>query len=288
MKIVRNIDEMTEISKEIISNRKTHGLVPTMGYLHEGHLSLVRQAVNDNDFVTTSVFVNPTQFGPNEDFESYPRNEEKDINSLQKLGVDYVFAPTVGEMYFKDHSTYVLENELSNVLCGEKRPGHFKGVTTVVSKLFNIIKPTRAYFGQKDAQQFRVIRRMVRDLNFTVELVEMPIVREKDGLAMSSRNIYLTNEQRREAPLIHRALLKGKERIKEGKNDVSEIKDVIKKIIGDSENIKIDYIEIVDEQTLNILDKINDADRDRVIIAIAAFVGQARLIDNEIVDLSNP
>ncbi|MEA2066225.1 MAG: pantoate--beta-alanine ligase [Thermotogota bacterium] len=288
MKIVRNIKEMTEISKEFISNRKTHGLVPTMGYLHEGHLSLVRQAVKDNDCVTTSVFVNPTQFGPNEDFESYPRNEEKDINSLQKLGVDYVFAPTVGEMYFKDHSTYVLENKLSKVLCGEKRPGHFKGVTTVVSKLLNIIKPTRAYFGQKDAQQFRVIRKMVRDLNFTVELVEMPIIREKDGLAMSSRNIYLTNEQRREAPLIHKALLKGKELIKDGKNDVSEIKDAVKKIIGDSENIKIDYIEIVDEQTLNILDKINDAKSDSVIIAIATFVGKARLIDNEIVYLRNP
>jgi pantoate--beta-alanine ligase len=288
MKIVRNIEEMTEISKEIISDRKTHGLVPTMGYLHEGHLSLVRQAVKDNDCVTASVFVNPTQFGPNEDFESYPRDEKKDIHSLRKLGVDYVFAPTVGEMYFQDHSTYVLENELSKVLCGEKRPGHFKGVTTVVSKLLNIIKPTRAYFGQKDAQQFRVIRRMVRDLNFTVELIEMPIVREKDGLAMSSRNIYLTSEQRTEAPLIHKALLKGKELIKEGKNDVSEIKETVKKIIGNSENIKIDYIEVVDEQTLNILDKINDAKSDSVIIAIAAFVGKARLIDNEIVDLSNP
>ncbi|TYB80813.1 MAG: pantoate--beta-alanine ligase [Kosmotoga sp.] len=287
MKIVRDPAEMIVISKEIFTSKKSHGLVPTMGYLHEGHLSLVRQAVTDNDYVTTSIFVNPTQFGPNEDYESYPRDEKKDIQLLEKLGVDCVFAPATKDMYLSDHSTYVLENELSKVLCGEKRPGHFRGVTTVVSKLFNIVKPTRAYFGQKDAQQFRVIRRMVRDLNFTVELVEMPVVREGDGLAMSSRNIYLSSEQRKDAPLIHKALLEGKELIEKGIDDVNQIKNTIKKTIDKGEYIKLDYLEVVDEKTLNVLKNISDAEKNRVIIAIAAFVGRARLIDNEIVKLDN-
>ncbi|MFO7880998.1 MAG: pantoate--beta-alanine ligase [Kosmotogaceae bacterium] len=287
MKIVRNPAEMTEISYNIITSKYSHGLVPTMGFLHEGHLSLVRKAVADNDNVTTSVFVNPTQFGPNEDFESYPRDEVKDFTLLKELGVDYIFAPGVNDMYYTDHSTYVLENNISKVLCGEVRPGHFRGVTTVVSKLFNIVQPTRVYFGQKDAQQFRVIRRMVRDLNFQVELVEMPIVREEDGLAMSSRNIYLSKEERKDAPLIHKALLKGKEFIEKGNTDVNEIKNIIKKMIGSSVHIKLDYIEIVDEKTLNILKDIKDASGNKVIIAIAAFVGEARLIDNEIVVIKN-
>lgn len=287
MKIVRDPAEMIAISKEIFVNKNSHGLVPTMGYLHEGHLSLVKQAVTDNDYVTTSIFVNPTQFGPNEDYESYPRDEKRDIQLLEKFGVDCVFAPATKDMYFSDHSTYVLENELSKVLCGEKRPGHFSGVTTVVSKLFNIVKPTRAYFGQKDAQQFRVIRRMVRDLNFNVELVEMPIVREEDGLAMSSRNIYLSSEQRKDAPLIHKALLEGKKLIEKGIDDVDQIKNTIKKTIDKSEYIILDYLEVVDENTLNVLRSVSDAEKNRVIIAIAAFVGRARLIDNEIVKLDN-
>ncbi len=285
MKIIRNPLEMTNISNVIISDKHSHGLVPTMGFLHEGHLSLVKKAVADNDYVTTSVFVNPTQFGPNEDFESYPRDEEKDFRLLDNLGVDYVFSPSVSDMYYSDHSTYVLENELSKVLCGEKRPGHFKGVITVVSKLFNIVKPTHAYFGQKDAQQFRVIRRMVRDLNFNVELIEMPVVREEDGLAMSSRNIYLSKEERKDAPLIHNSLLKAKKLIEEGSTDVNEIKKSVKAVFTRSIHIKLDYIEIVDEKTLNKLDDIKEATGNKVIIAIAAFVGKARLIDNEIVDI---
>ncbi|MFW6120620.1 MAG: pantoate--beta-alanine ligase [Petrotogales bacterium] len=286
MKIVSNPLDMTKISNVIVSDKHSHGLVPTMGFLHEGHLSLVKKAVADNDYVTTSVFVNPTQFGPNEDYESYPRDEEKDFKLLNNLGVDYLFSPSVSDMYYSDHSTNVLENDLSKVLCGEKRPGHFKGVTTVVSKLFNIVKPTHAYFGQKDAQQFRVIRRMVRDLNFNVELIEMPIVREEDGLAMSSRNIYLTKEERKDAPLIHKSLLKAKKLIEEGNTDVNKIKKSIKNEIINSVHIKPDYIEIVDERTLNKLNDLKEATGNKVIIAIAAFVGKARLIDNEIVDMN--
>ncbi|ONN26525.1 pantoate--beta-alanine ligase [Thermosipho affectus] len=276
MIIVEKVDEMKKISRSL--NGKSIGFVPTMGYLHEGHLSLVRAARKENDVVVVSIFVNPTQFGPNEDYDNYPRNLERDLKLLESESVEYVFIPTNEEMYEKDFSTYVEEVSLSKFLCGAKRPGHFRGVCTVVTKLFNIVRPTRAYFGQKDAQQFRVLRRMVRDLNFDVELKEMPIVREKDGLAMSSRNIYLTKEERKEATRLYKSLLKAKDLVKSGVVDVKIIRDEMRKIL-EHPLLKIDYIEIVDEENLMPVEII---DR-KVVIAIAVFVGKARLIDNIII-----
>lgn len=205
MVVVKNIDEMKKICREL-RKEKTIGFVPTMGYLHEGHLSLVRRSKKENDITVVSIFVNPTQFGPNEDYNSYPRNLNRDASLLEKEDVDYVFIPEIEQMYPKDYSTYINEESLSRHLCGRSRPGHFRGVCTVVTKLFNIVKPNRAYFGQKDAQQFRVIRRMVRDLNMDVEVIECPIVREPDGLAMSSRNIYLSTEERNQALALNRSL----------------------------------------------------------------------------------
>lgn len=277
MEVVKNIQEMKKISNNLIQNKKSIGFVPTMGYLHEGHLSLVKKAREDNDFVVVSIFVNPTQFGPNEDFNSYPRDLKRDLDLLEKLNVDYVFVPDVNDMYPKDFSTFVEETKLSKFLCGRSRPGHFRGVCTVVTKLFNIVKPTRAYFGQKDAQQFRILRRMVRDLNLDVEMIEMPIVREKDGLAMSSRNTYLTPEERKEATRLYKSLLKAKEMIESGIKDTEIIKSEMKKIL-DHPLLKIDYIEIVDEETLEPVKKVEN----KVIIALAVYVGKARLIDNMI------
>ncbi|MBO8160201.1 MAG: pantoate--beta-alanine ligase [Thermosipho sp. (in: Bacteria)] len=277
MEIIKSIREMKEIANKLYNN-KSVGFVPTMGYLHEGHLSLVKKARSENDVVVVSIFVNPVQFGPNEDYNSYPRDLNRDINLLKDLDVDYVFIPEVEEMYPEDYSTYVEEIELSKFLCGKSRPGHFKGVCTVVTKLFNIVKPTRAYFGQKDAQQFRVLKRMVRDLNMDVEMVELPIVREKDGLAMSSRNTYLTPEERKEATRLYKALQEVKKLIENGEKDVSVIKKKMKEILTHP-LLKIDYIEFVDEENLKPVEKIER----KVIIALAVFVGKARLIDNIIV-----
>ncbi|MGC8819918.1 MAG: pantoate--beta-alanine ligase [Fervidobacterium sp.] len=277
MRLVQSINEMKKLSKEALEKGKTIGFVPTMGYLHEGHLSLVRKAREENEIVVVSIFVNPTQFGPNEDFNRYPRDLERDLRLLEPIGVDYVFHPSTEEMYPKNYSVYVDEVELSKYLCGAKRPGHFRGVCTVVTKLFNIVKPTRAYFGQKDAQQFRILRRMVENLNLDVEMIEMPIVRESDGLAMSSRNVYLSEEERKEATRLYKSLLRAKELIDHGEMDVKTIKEEMLHVLNHP-LLKIDYVEIVDEETLLPLEKI---DR-RVIIALAVFVGKARLIDNMI------
>lgn len=279
MRLVQTINEMKRLSKEAIDKGKTIGFVPTMGYLHEGHLSLVKKAREDNDIVVVSIFVNPTQFGPNEDFNRYPRDLERDLRLLEPLNVDYVFYPSVEEMYPKNYSVYVDEVELSKYLCGAKRPRHFRGVCTVVTKLFNIVKPTRAYFGQKDAQQFRILRRMVQNLNMDIEMIEMPIVRESDGLAMSSRNVYLNEEERKEATRLHKSLLKAKELIESGERDVSKIKNLMLEILNHP-LLKIDYVEIVDEETLKPIEKIEG----KVIIALAVFVGKARLIDNMIIN----
>ncbi|MBB6061612.1 pantoate--beta-alanine ligase [Thermosipho japonicus] len=278
MKVIEKIEDMKKISKEILESKKTIGFVPTMGFLHEGHLSLVKAAKSENDITVVSIFVNPTQFGPNEDYNNYPRDLERDLSMLKDMEVDYVFVPSVDEMYPDSFSTYVEEIKLSKFLCGASRPGHFRGVCTVVTKLFNIVKPTRAYFGQKDAQQFRILRRMVRDLNMDVELVEMPIVREPDGLALSSRNTYLNDEERKEAVRLYKSLLKAKKLVESGVKDVEIIKNEMKKILTHP-LLRIDYIEIVDEENLEPIEKI---DR-RVIIAIAVFVGKARLIDNMII-----
>lgn len=200
MRLVQTVAEMKSIVRELHKQNKSIGFVPTMGYLHEGHLSLVRRARTENDVVVVSIFVNPTQFGPNEDFDRYPRDLERDLRLLEPLGVNYVFHPSVEEMYPRNYSVYVEEVSLSRHLCGASRPGHFRGVCTVVTKLFNIVKPTRAYFGQKDAQQFRILKRMVENLNMDIEMIELPIVRESDGLAMSSRNVYLSPRNAKKPP----------------------------------------------------------------------------------------
>ncbi|MBM7558897.1 pantoate--beta-alanine ligase [Marinitoga litoralis] len=274
MELIRTISEMKEIRNK--KEGKTIGFVPTMGYLHKGHLSLVEQARKDNDIVVVSIFVNPTQFGPNEDFDRYPRDLNRDMELLRPFNVDYIFNPDVEEMYPKNYSTYVEEIKLTKVLCGKSRPGHFKGVTTIVSKLFNIVRPTKAYFGQKDAQQFRVLRKIVDDLNMDVEMVEMPIIREEDGLAMSSRNIYLNEEERKQALALSKSLKKAKELFENGERDTKKIKEEMKKIFDENPLVKIDYIEIVDEYTLENVEKIEN----KVLVAVAAFVGKARLIDN--------
>jgi len=280
MRLVHTVAEMKKIVNDILKSGKSIGFVPTMGYLHKGHLSLVEAARKENDVVVVSIFVNPTQFGPNEDYNRYPRDLERDLRLLEPIGVDYVFNPSVEEMYPAIYSTYVEEVELSKYLCGASRPGHFRGVCTVVTKLFNIVKPTKAYFGQKDAQQFRVLKRMVRDLNMDVEMIEMPIVREEDGLAMSSRNVYLNPEERKEATRLYKSLLKAKELIESGERDVQKIKSEMLKIL-DHPLLKVDYVEVVDEETLRPVEKIER----KVIVALAVFVGKARLIDNMIFEV---
>ncbi|MEN3043414.1 MAG: pantoate--beta-alanine ligase [Fervidobacterium sp.] len=278
MRLVHTIAEMKKISSDILEQKKSIGFVPTMGYLHDGHLRLVQKAREENDIVVVSIFVNPTQFGPNEDLDRYPRDLERDLRLLEPLNVDFVFYPNVEEMYPQNYSVYVDEIELSKYLCGAKRPGHFRGVCTVVTKLFNIIKPTRAYFGQKDAQQFRILRRMVQNLNMDVQMIELPIVRERDGLAMSSRNVYLNQDEREQATRLYKSLLKAKELIDNGQKNVEVIKQAMYKIL-DHPLIRIDYVEIVDEETLVPVERIEK----KVIIAVAAFVGRARLIDNIII-----
>ncbi|ACM23668.1 Pantothenate synthetase [Thermotoga neapolitana DSM 4359] len=278
MRIIETIEEMKKFSEEMREKKKTIGFVPTMGYLHEGHLSLVRRARAENDVVVVSIFVNPTQFGPNEDYERYPRDFERDRKLLERENVDCVFHPSVEEMYPPDFSTFVEETKLSKPLCGRSRPGHFRGVCTVVTKLFNIVKPHRAYFGQKDAQQFRVLRRMVRDLNMDVEMIECPIVREPDGLAMSSRNVYLTPEERKQALALYQSLKIAENLFLNGERDAVKIKEAMINHLSRFDRVKIDYVEIVDEETLEPVEKI---DR-KVIVAVAAWVGKARLIDNTI------
>lgn len=281
LKLIRKINEMKRISYELRKAEKSIGFVPTMGYLHEGHLSLVRIARGENDVVVVSIFVNPTQFGPNEDYDEYPRDLERDLKLLEKENVDFVFNPSVEEMYPKGYSTYVIVEGLTEVLCGRSRPGHFKGVTTVVTKLFNIVNPTRAYFGQKDAQQFRVLKRMVEDLNMDVEMVEAPIVREADGLAMSSRNVYLSSKEREQALSLYESLNLAKKAIEDGERDVEKIKEIMRKNFSKYDKVKVDYIEIVDEKDLRQLSKVEG----KVLIAVAAFVGKTRLIDNMILEV---
>lgn len=259
------------------------GLVPTMGYLHEGHLSLARAARQQNDVVIMSIFVNPAQFGPNEDFARYPRDLERDRELAAGAGVDAVFAPAVEEMYPEGYATYVQVEGLTEVLCGASRPGHFRGVTTVVSKLFNIVQPDRAYFGQKDYQQALVIKKMVRDLNFPIEIITIPTVREADGLALSSRNKYLTPEQRRSALSLHRALNLGSNLIKAGEREAAAVRRAMEEEITAWPGTRIDYIAITDADTLRPLERIAG----RVLLALAVWVGETRLIDNVVLEVNN-
>ena len=262
---------------------KSVGFVPTMGALHQGHLSLVRQARKDNDFVVVSVFVNPIQFAPNEDFDNYPRKIRLDLDLLEKECVDLVFAPSNEEMYPKDDSrmnqTWLdVVGPITEGLCGISRPTFFRGVTTVVAKLFNIVQPKRAYFGWKDAQQLAAIRQMVNDLNFDLEVIGLPIVREDDGLAMSSRNAYLTKDERQEAKIVYQSLELAKSRILRGETSVKKITTEMKLLVEDSALSRIDYITIVSSQTFQpILELEKGQD---ILIAIATYVGSTRLIDN--------
>lgn len=274
MKICKSIDEMRAARAGVGS--KVVGLVPTMGALHEGHLSLVRAAKAQCDLVVVSIFVNPLQFGPTEDLAKYPRDFDRDRDLLQKEGVDLIFAPSVEEMYPAAAVTYVTVEGLSGKLCGGSRPGHFRGVTTVVSKLFHIVAPDRAFFGQKDAAQSTIIRRMVRDLNMPVEIVVSPIVREPDGLAMSSRNAYLDTEDRKSALVLHRSLVAVAESFKHGERDVQALIKAGKQTFAQQTSAQLDYFEIVDPETL---DPVSDLSRG-VLVAVAAFVGKVRLIDN--------
>lgn len=252
------------------------GLVPTMGYLHEGHLSLVRAAREANDRVAVSVYVNPTQFAPDEDLDTYPRDLERDLQLLEEAGVDLVFTPTDQIMYPPDFQTTVTVNEITRLLEGASRPTHFQGVTTVVAKLFNIVEPDRAYFGQKDAQQTVVLRRMVQDLNMNLDLVVCPIVREEDGLALSSRNARLTPEQRAAAPVLHRALTAASDAIVAGERDGNALRALMRATIAAEPLATLDYVSAADPHTLEEVTRVGDD----VLLSLAVFFGDVRLIDN--------
>jgi len=252
------------------------GFVPTMGALHEGHLSLIRKAKQESDVVAASIFVNPLQFGPNEDLAKYPRTFERDCELLKKEGVAFLFAPSAEEMYPEQSTTYVTVEGLRDKLCGRSRPGHFRGVSTVVAKLFNIVEPDLAFFGQKDAAQLAIIRRMVRDLNIPVEIIAGAIVREPDGLAMSSRNAYLDAEQRKAALVLYRSLTHIKQKFDQGERNVTELIAAGKKIFAEEPTVRLDYLEIVTPETLDPVEEI----RGRVLVAVAGFLGTTRLIDN--------
>lgn len=258
----------------------TIGFVPTMGYLHEGHKSLMQAARANNDKVVVSVFVNPMQFGPNEDLESYPRDFEKDSALCESVGVDLIFHPEPEEMYADGFCSYVDMNGLTTELCGKSRPIHFRGVQTVVLKLFNIVKPDTAYFGQKDAQQLAVIKRMVKDLNVDTEIVGCPIVREADGLAKSSRNTYLNPDERKAALILSRSLKLGRELIENGETDSKAVIKAITDSINTEPLAKIDYVDVVDFDTITPVDKIGKS----VLVAIAVYIGKTRLIDNFIIE----
>ena len=272
MKILRTVEEMRAVCR---AARHPLGLVPTMGALHEGHMSLVRTAKARCEVVAASIFVNPTQFGPNEDFAKYPRSFERDREMLDNESVDLLFAPSVAEMYPEGTGvTTVTVNGMSERLCGQSRPGHFQGVTTVVAKLFHICEPDLAFFGQKDAAQVAIIRRMVRDLNMPVEIVPCPIVREPDGLAMSSRNSYVSPQQRRDALVLYRTLTEVKRRFESGERSVQSLISAGARAFGDA--VRLDYLEIVDPDSLVAIDKFDKS----ALVAVAAFVGNVRLIDN--------
>lgn len=282
MEIINRRQRMTSVARKIRREQdRTIGLVPTMGALHEGHLSLVREARRMCDVVVVSVFVNPTQFGPGEDFEHYPRDLTKDTSLLTDYNVDYIFAPTVEEIYPRGFSTYVNVEGLSEQLEGASRPGHFRGVATVVTILLNTVRPDFAFFGQKDAQQALVIRRLVRDLAFDTEIVILPIVREDSGLAISSRNLYLTPDEQKSATVIHRALVQAKTAFKDGERSASRLAEMIRQTVESEPRARLDYVTIADAETLERVDRVDDRP---TLIAIAAYIGKTRLIDNTILN----
>jgi len=278
MKICSTIPEARAACRDARSGRKRLGLVPTMGALHEGHLSLVRAAKAQCDSVAVSIFVNPTQFGPTEDLSKYPRQFDRDCQLLEKEGIDILFAPSVDEIYPHGQVAWVLVEGLSEKLDGRSRPGHFRGVTTIVAKLFNIIEPEAAFFGQKDAAQLAVIRRMVEDLNFPVEIVACPIVRESDGLAMSSRNAYLNREERGCALVLRRSLEQVQREFQAGERIAAKLISAAKEVFASEPHVVLDYFEVVDPDTLDPVERISQ----RTLVAVAAHVGSTRLIDNTV------
>ena len=277
--VVKTVKEVREFVKDARRNGKTIGFVPTMGFLHEGHKSLIVRAAKENDVVVVSDFVNPTQFGPNEDFEAYPRDIDKDARLCEEAGADIIFNPEPGEMYSSPLTTISVD-KITKGLCGKTRPIHFNGVCTVVSKLFNIVTPDRAYFGEKDAQQLMVVKKMVKDLNFDIEIIGCPIIRESDGLAKSSRNTYLNAEERSAALCLSRSLKIGKEMIENGEKEAQAVKNAIISEIEKEPLAKIDYVEIVD---LDNLESTNRTDVG-ILCAIAVYIGKTRLIDNFIIE----
>lgn len=279
MKVIKKIDELKDVLKDYKKEGKTIGLVPTMGFLHKGHASLIKKAVEENDIVVVSDFVNPIQFGPNEDLEAYPRDINADSKLCEDLGADFIFNPEPSEMYH-DKKAFVDIEGLSDNLCGARREGHFRGVCTVCTKLFNIVGPNRAYFGQKDAQQLSIIKKLVLDLNIPVEIVACPIVREDDGLAMSSRNTYLSADERKAALCLSKSIFEGEKMAKEGAS-VKEVLEKMKELISSEKLAKIDYISAVDLETIKDVDNFNKD----TLVAIAVYIGKTRLIDNFIYEV---
>ncbi|MDU7650840.1 MAG: pantoate--beta-alanine ligase [Anaerococcus vaginalis] len=279
MKVIKKIDELRDVLKDFKKEGKSIGLVPTMGFLHKGHASLIKKAVSENDIVVVSDFVNPIQFGPNEDLEAYPRDINADSKLCEDLGADFIFNPEPSEMYH-DKKAFVDIEGLSDNLCGARRAGHFRGVCTVCTKLFNIVGPNRAYFGQKDAQQLSIIKKLVFDLNIPVEIVACPIVREDDGLAMSSRNTYLSTDERKAALCLSKAIFEGEKMAKDGAS-VGEVLEKMEEIISSEKLAKIDYISAVDLETIKDVDNFNKD----TLVAIAVYIGKTRLIDNFIYEV---
>jgi len=278
MKIINKINEMRSAVSGIKSQGMSIGFVPTMGYLHEGHLSLVRESLRKADVTVVSIFVNPAQFEPKEDFKEYPRDLDRDSEVLEGEGVDYLFVPEADEMYPQGYKTYVEVHDLQDKLCGRSRPGHFQGVCTVVLKLFNIINPDISFFGQKDAQQSIILKRMIKELNLEVKIDVLPIIREEDGLALSSRNKYLSQEERKAALVLSKSLKEAQSMIEKGQRDSAAIIKGMKEIIGREPLVKIDYVEIVDMDNLDPVSRIEK----EVLAAVAVFIEKVRLIDNTI------
>lgn len=276
MRVVEKVNDVRAIVKEWKAKGLKVGFVPTMGYLHEGHERLIRKASEENDRVVVSIFVNPIQFGLKEDLSTYPRDLDRDSKVCGRSGADIIFHPENEEMYFEDFSTFVDMSGLTAGLCGKSRPTHFRGVCTVVTKLFNIVAPDRAYFGEKDAQQLAVIKRMVRDLNIDIEIIGCPIVREKDGLAKSSRNTYLSVEERNAATILNKSLTLAKEKIQSGERNSEVIIKLIEEILNSEKLARVDYIEVVDSLSMEKVERIEKS----VLVAIAVFIGKTRLIDN--------
>jgi pantoate--beta-alanine ligase len=276
MRICNTIEDMRAACRAARRGGRRLGFVPTMGALHEGHLSLVRAALGSCQAVAASIFVNPTQFGPGEDLAKYPRSFERDRDLLASAGVELLFAPSVEEMYPAGGVTWVTVDELSDKLDGRSRPGHFRGVTTVVAKLFHVIEPDVAFFGQKDAAQLAIVRRMARDLSFPVKIVACPIVREADGLAMSSRNAFLNARERTQAVVLQRALARVKKSWEAGEHDAAKLLAVGREEVAGEKSVHLDYLEIVDPDSLDPVGNVGD----RALVAVAAFVGSTRLIDN--------